>query len=250
MSHVLYALDLPTLLVLRRVCRTWEDSVSEHLLMALSALLQDLVPNPRAFLSSLTFARGFIVGSTAVAFLLRRSSSFGKAVDVVLPRDSSVTAFVFHLMMEQGARLRYQRIGANRQSRSRRAVAVTCHLLTSKGWIYVHQSTSRFALLPIVMSTLSLQLSYVNMHHFGTAYPNLLFDRRALLANLSASKSAVVAAYLERGFSIRLYSNHWPDHDDEGQCAAEFFECPAQVRTFSDEVTVVFTFVHHDVETP
>lgn len=159
---------------------------------------------------------------------------WANGVDVVLPHDSAFNVFVFHTMMEQGGTLQHSRCAGEGGLPSRRGVAATSHLRTSKGDVHVFQSNSRFALLPVTMSTLSCQISYVNATHFGTAYPDLLFWRRALLAHMCRSRSLSVSSYVYRKFSIRLFVNHWEDRAEEGQCAAEYFECPAQVRTFTD----------------
>lgn len=231
---VLPSLEMDEVLRLRVLSTSTLQIITTHLGSTLLDLLRSRVPNPEAFLSALSFSEGFVVGSLAVTFLLRQElRPPPEMIDVVLPHNDKFHAFLFHLLIVQNGRMEFNK--SHKRSPPKMGVAVVAHIRTPMGYVAIYQSNSRHALLPITMSPISCQISYVNATHFGTAYPHLLFKRRALVADLARSTSSVVGTYNARGFSLRMFVGQWEDREDEGICAAETFECPAQVRTFVDE---------------
>lgn len=232
---LLPTLDLASVLTLRRVSVATQIGVAEHLASYLQDLLRRYLPDPQSFLSALTFSSGYIVGSLAVAFLLRDAAFHPDGIDVVLPHSERFTAFLFHLLTVQHGRLEYHSNIRSLRVEAKRGVCAVGHVRTPLGYVYIYQSKTRHALLPVTMSSITAQYSYVTAGHFGCAYPDLLFERRALLGDVTTVLAPTVADYESRGFSIKLFASHWSDRADEDLCASEDHECPAQERTFYDE---------------
>lgn len=237
-------LDLVDLLSLRSSSSYLVLAVERHLHSSLVDLSSSFTPRPRELLSALDWSRGYICGTVAVAFLCRIPPHIWttSALDVVLPCDEGFNAFLFHLLICQGGRIastHHQTV--EEADDSQYLCRAWAQVRTTKGVINLYQSPTFDPLLPVTRSTLSVQMAYVSLDRFGTAYPRMLFKQRSLLGELHRAFSPAIQAYRKRGFSVKLFVDAWPDRKEDGRCAAYQGECPAQIRSFCDVYSLCAT---------
>ncbi len=228
-------MDMRTLLTLRCCSKDTLRAVTLLLRRNLEDICAQFLPKPEHFVASLARARAYLGGAAAVRFLLRDSSFPLNGLEVYVACDKM--SLIYHeLQLYQGAS-----IGAIVQAdddeegwMETHAVESMTHSWTSTGAITLYESSCDDPLAPLGCRRTSLEATYANPSHFGTAFPSLLFERRGLLADWSDGETEHVMMWGTRGFELRVSARAWPEY--RGQyCAASSWVCHSQPRSFADD---------------
>ncbi|KAI1785895.1 hypothetical protein LXA43DRAFT_855794, partial [Ganoderma leucocontextum] len=231
-------LPMPPLLTLRCTCKQQLRVTTLLLQNAQQSLLELFVSCPDRLASALTAYNGYVCGSVALEFVLRRGTSRFGDLDIAVPQ-SNYADFVYHMRnLHQALVLDQTEPNYEDYEPGWDTVAT---LRTPRGTIRVFRSTCEDALLPIVLQWASHKAVYFNASYFGTPYPNLLFRHRSLLGDVFADEAAADVGGLEglvqkhevRGIQIQLFMRQWPDYEHQ-PCSRSSFTCPAQPRSLGD----------------
>lgn len=226
-------MDLATLLTYRQTSRTSFELVSKQLMKTMLLLVGRFVPNPVLLLNKLERHGAFVAGSTALQFFLRHVDIDPQDLDIFLPYDS-MSRMLNHFLVEQGGVVIPPQ-SPYRPFLSHILVEQSVSLSTPYGRVTLWQSETHTPFLPITCAPTSVHFVYMNPRYFGCAYPTLLFKYRGIFGRPDTPGfEASLAKCRDRGLDLRFFTNLWNDTAYHGPCAAEYYACPAQQRTFSD----------------
>lgn len=233
--HICSFIDsLPNLLDMRTTSRHFDLAVAIELRFTLYRLVRRFIASPGHLLLKLEETHTSVGGSAALLFFLRNASFHPNNLDLFVPHDA-YPILLHHICVEQGGTVERLRTtmdpdGQDLEDRSLDSIAT---VQTARGHILVHRSANHEALAPVARSWCSAHVTFVNPRYFGTAFPNLLFARRAIVGTFSFDVGRLVRKYRNLGFDFRLATHMWSDLDHP-QCAAGHWACHTQPRTFND----------------
>ncbi|TFK85192.1 hypothetical protein K466DRAFT_601393 [Polyporus arcularius HHB13444] len=233
------AVDLPTLLVLRSCSHNALTVVGEVLRASVSLLCRQFLDDTAAFLQELSHCRGVIGGQVAVRFMLRDLPFVPESLEVYVPPD-------VHLEMQRHLLDTHHMTllvsfdspeNADEAWLADHALHYTDVLRTQQGrTIILHRCSEAEPLAAVACAPTSAEVTYVSPEGFGTAYPALLFQHRALVADW-AHDDRNIGALLDwrrrRGIDLRMAARVWPEYRGM-YCAAAKWVCHTQPRTFTD----------------
>ena len=227
-------LSFKDVLALRTASSHHLEAVARVMDHTLEHILRRFVEDTSGLKSALVRLNSFIGGAAAVAYFMRDGSVVPKALDVFTPYWNH-DAFVDELKSLHGAKFIWAQEAGDiiGEHLEHCGLAAITYLATTKGLVTVYRSQTNNPLVPIVRGWSSAVTNFVHPHFFGCGYPLLLFRRRALVGVGHRREAGHVRAYTQRGFDLRLASHQWPDHAHP-RCAAQFWCCPLQARSFTD----------------
>ncbi len=228
--------DMQTLLTLRCCSRAALDVVAALFQHNLAVLCKAFVPRPDELLYVLPRMRAFIGGDVAVQFMLPQLHVPCHSLDIFVPQSELLSA-LYHLEQYQRATETSVSEGDDDVSNwmIRHAIQSITTFHTPLGVVKVYESTGNDALAPLACAaSSSLQVSYVNTHHFGTSFPRLLFDHRGIVADWRDGETEEVMAWGRRGVDLRISARAWPEYRTT-PCPRRFQVCHTSPRSFVDE---------------
>ncbi len=227
-------LDIRGLLLLRLACRAYCRAVGGVLRRTLELRCAAYVPDPLSLLDTLTSLGGYVAGDIAVAWLLRTPRWESLTLDLY------VAAGDFHIMLEELVENQSGVIAEVTEAEEeeddeleQRAIDTIASVYTNVGIVRVFESSIPDALATIACLHSSVDITYANLEHFGSAYPRLTLARRGLVANWEDGETEFVEKWWSRGVDLRMSARMWPDFGGQW-CAASRWSCHAQPRTFWD----------------
>ncbi|KAL1940978.1 hypothetical protein VTO73DRAFT_7614 [Trametes versicolor] len=226
-------MDFATLLTYRQTSHDSLDLVRRQLVKTMFLLVGRFVPNPRILLMKLERHGAFVAGSCALQFFLRHADVDPQDLDIFIPVDSMPRMLAHFLVDQAGIIIPSRFPDSSDLDHVLAEKAVT--LSTSFGRVTLWQSEAHTPFLPITCGPTSFNFVYMNTRYFGCAYPTLLFNHRGIFGKPDAPGfEAALEKCRGRGLDVRLFTHMWRDLAHHGPCAAAYYACPAQQRTFSD----------------
>lgn len=227
-------MDMRTLLTLRCCSKSTLLAIASLLRRNLEELCREFLPKPEHFVSCLARSHAYLGGDAAIRFILRQSNFPVRGLEIYVGPDH-MSSIYYELQLFQGAAMGTIAQAEDEEDgwMEKHALESVTYAWTSSGHITVHESISDDPLAPLGCRRTSLEATYVNPSHFGTAFPSLLFQHRGLMADWSDGETEEVMKWGRRGFDLRLSARAWPEYRGQ-HCAAAWWACHSQPRSFSD----------------
>ena len=251
-------MDMKSLLAWRRVSRAARTHVASAFQTRLRRLLALFLPATRQLLRTITECRALIGGEVALAFLLRDPDYAPLSMDI-FTTDQWFHALVDYLTFSPfiSPHLTFHGvticIRPHRHHREVRRCAT--FIAQSARIIRIYESTSISAVSPISRSWTSALMNYVTATSFGCAYPELTFNRLALVSEMCLTGMTLedhrVMGYLrDARFLFAFHPAEWPRYSPvtlPGEslpsgvfpCLRHRYICPDQGRYFGDDGSLV-----------
>ncbi|KAI0740572.1 hypothetical protein C8Q76DRAFT_608937 [Earliella scabrosa] len=233
---ILDLLDVDALVRLRLTSHTADQYVAYHLLVRIAAVLQI---GPDQLMRTLVDYYTFVGGSSSIPFFLGDGAIRPRNLDLFVPRRY-YSRLIFHLLHRQGAWLEGETSPEDMEGQGleQRALSGIAWLRSPLGQIVVFRSATHTALSPIVRGYTTAVMNFVHPRYFGCAYRELMFMRRALIADDDRHQHEYIPRYEAAGFEVRLATSLWPDLNHP-RCAAAHGCCPVQAHTFTDPHSIL-----------
>ena len=252
------SMDVKMLLVWRRVCRTSRAHVASAFQNTLRRLLALFLPATRQLMRIITECHALIGGEVALAFLLRDSTYTPMSMDIF------TTELWFHALVDYltfspfiSPHLTFNGVTIcvrpHRQQREVRRCA-TFHTQTART-IKIYESTSITPCSPISRSWTSALMNYVTATSFGCAFPELTFNRLALVSEMcvtgmTVEDHRVMQCLRDARFSFAFHPAEWAQYRPAAlpmealpagvfPCLRHRHLCPDQGRYFGDDGSLV-----------
>lgn len=235
---VLSLVDFKSLLVLRRCSRGSRGAIGQVLRRTLERICGRYVNRGTAIdlLHNLTNYSSYIGGELAACIMLRRDFWAECALNIFVPTQHWKRV-MHHLVHKQGVPMGtvyHTQDGEEFDWTETRALESITLMSTPKGRITVYRSSTTDALAPIACRSSTIELCYMNLDRFGHAYPELLFHRRTLLADLDENEiEEQTRKWERRGIEVAEEVDEWAEYRTLG-CPRARFLCVTQPRTFTD----------------
>ncbi len=228
-------MDMRSLLTLRCSSKAALEAVAELLKHNLGVLCGQFVSNTSELLYVLPRIRAFIGGDVAVRFMLPEVDFPCHTLDVFVPQ-AELPAALYHFEQYQHAVETSVADVTDDPSDwlQRHAILSITTFHTRTGVVRVYESSCADALAPLACAaSSSLQATYVNTHHFGTAFPALLFQHRGVVADWRDGETEEVIMWGRRGVDLRVSARAWPEFR-EAPCPRRYQVCHTTARSFID----------------
>lgn len=252
--------DLPSILALRRTCRTLYAHAVAILEVDRRNLLLHYVDDPALMWYHITETRAVVGGLAALSFILRDPNILPPTLDVYV---SSLQGEHLEQMVEEEQDLRIDDIqdyddpfneldpNVNRSVtfRGRNGRSVT-----------IHTSISLSPLEPIAGSPTTALINWVSSDAFACGYPALTLRRRSLGDSPFGPEPllhSVQRRLRDFGFDIQSEPASWPEYahlappphlPSQQRCLRDWYLCPSQGRFFGDRGSLVTLFDILDVD--
>ena len=249
-------MDMCTLLAWRATNQENYRDVCRELRSSLERLLRDFVPSPAELLSLLTRNRALLSGELAVCYILRDAALSPQSLDIFVGSvwfDNFIDSFGTSPQLS-GYQVRWSMIDHEQPRVASRHVATSLQLSLSTGRLLaIHAAASPSACHAIACSPSSLGTTFITEFSFATAYPRLIFSRRAIvswsaLAECSDLELDMYQRLEDAGFSLEEDPVAWNEYSGESdsrvqssplECLRSQYLCPQQGRYFGDDGSMV-----------
>ena len=185
-QRIVFFLDMPTLRSLCYVSQEATQLVEEKLTQSLHTLLKPFTTHPQEFLRVLQNSGAIIGGDVAIAFMARDLRIIPTALTIYTPLDNPYPLEDFFDAQEnmEGKKRCLPQLEDAMIWRSKLIKSQLIYHMGKSAYIFLYESCSPFPMASLASRAITSHfMTFVDGITYGTPYPALFFQRRALLGS-------------------------------------------------------------------
>ena len=202
-QRIIFFLDMPTLRSLRYVSQKAAQLVEEELTQSLHTLLKPFTTHPQEFLRVLQNSGAIIGGDVAIAFMARDLRIIPTALTVYTPLDNpySLEDYLDAQENMEGKERRLPQLEDAMIWRSKLIKSQLIYRMGKSAYIFLYESCSPSPMASLASRAITSHfMTFVDGITYGTPYPALFFQRRALLGSPLFNQAIDISTNISRRY--------------------------------------------------